>query len=141
LRPAADTVPEPLFVVPIFKKAIYLEQLFPASVHNIFTIVAISLLVVFFLRGICDYLGDFLTSYAGFSAVKDLRNEVFDKVLRHGSDFFENTSTGRLMSSIMNDIDKIQVACSDMFADVLRQSFSVIGLLLVLFGTDWRLAL
>ena len=141
LRPAADTVPEPLFVVPVFKKAIYLEQLFPASVHNIFTIVAISLLVVFFLRGICDYLGDFLTSYAGFSAVKDLRNEVFDKVLRHGSDFFENTSTGRLMSSIMNDIDKIQVACSDMFADVLRQSFSVIGLLLVLFGTDWRLAL
>ncbi len=141
LRPSADAVPEPLFVVPVFKKAIYLEQLFPASIHNIFTIVAISLLVVFFLRGICDYLGDVLTSYAGFSAVKDLRNEVFDKVLRHGAAFFESTSTGRLMSSIMNDIDKIQVACSDMFADVLRQTFSVIGLLLVIFGTDWRLAL
>ena len=141
LRPATDAAQEPLFVVPVIHKAIYLERFFPASVHNVFTIVAISLLVVFFLRGICDYLGDVLTSYAGFSAVKDLRNEVFDKVLRHGADFFENTSTGRLMSSIMSDIEKIQVACSDMFADLLRQSFSVIGLLLVLFGTDWRLAL
>ena len=45
------------------------------------------------------------------------------------------------MSSVMNDIDKIQMASSDMFADLLRQIFSVIGLLLVIFGTDWRLAL
>ena len=71
----------------------------------------------------------------------DLRNQVFEKVLRHGAAFFETTSTGRLMSSVMNDIDKIQVASSDMFADLLRQIFSAIGLLIVIFGTDWRLAL
>src|SRR5207248_9691012 len=46
-----------------------------------------------------------------------------------------------LMSSIMSDIEKIQTACSDMFADLLRQSFSVVGLLIVIVGTDWRLAL
>jgi len=41
----------------------------------------------------------------------------------------------------MNDIDKIQVASSDMFADLMRQIFSAVGLLVVIFGTDWRLAL
>ena len=92
------------------------------------------------MRGICDYMGDYLTSYVGFSAVTDLRNQVFEKVLRHGAAFFETTSTGRLMSSVMSDIDKIQVACSDMFADLLRQTFSLFGLLIVIFGTDWRLA-
>lgn len=141
LRPMADPAPEPLFVVPLINKAIYLERLVPSSVHNVFTVVAIAILFVFLMRGICDYLGDYLTNFVGFSAVKDLRNDVFDKVLRHGAAFFEATSTGRLMSSIMNDIDKIQVACSDMFADLLRQTFSVIGLLIVIFGTDWRLAL
>jgi ATP-binding cassette, subfamily B, bacterial MsbA len=141
LRPAVDSSPEPLFVIPVFHKALYLEQLFPPSIHNIFTIVAIAILFVFAMRGICDYLGDYLTNFVGFSAVTDLRNEVFDKVLRHGAAFFEATSTGRLMSSIMNDIDRIQVASSDMFADLLRQIFSAIGLLLVIFGTDWRLAL
>jgi subfamily B ATP-binding cassette protein MsbA len=141
LRPALDAAPEPLFVIPVLHKAIYLEQFFPPSIHNIFTIVAIAILVVFATRGLCDYLGDYLTNFVGFSAVTDLRNQVFEKVLRHGAAFFEATSTGRLMSSIMNDIDKIQVASSDMFADLLRQSFSAIGLLLVIFGTDWRLAL
>jgi subfamily B ATP-binding cassette protein MsbA len=141
LRPSADAVPVPIFTIPIFRKAIYLEHIFPPSIHNIFTLVAISILLVFAIRGICDYLGDYFTNLVGFSAVKDLRNEVFDKLLRHGAAFFEATSTGRLMSSVMNDIDKIQVASSDMFADLLRQTFSMIGLLAVVLGTDWRLGL
>ena len=141
LRPTADAVPQPLFEIPGIHYQIFLESFFPASVHNIFTIVAISLLVVFIVRGACDFAGDYLTSYVGFSAVTDLRNEVFRKLLRHGAEFFETTSTGRLMSSVMNDIDKIQTACSDMLGDVLRQTFSVLGLLLVIFGIDWRLAL
>jgi len=75
------------------------------------------------------------------AAVKDLRNDVFEKVLRHGAAFFEATSTGKLMSYVMSDIDRIQVASSDMFADLLRQTFSAIFLLIVIFGTDWKLAL
>ncbi len=138
LRPSFDATPDPIFTV--WHHPIYLESFFPAQFHNVFTIVAISILVVFLVRGICDYMGDYLTSYVGFSAVTDLRNQVFEKVLRHGAAFFETTSTGRLMSSVMSDIDKIQVACSDMFADLLRQTFSLFGLLIVIFGTDWRLA-
>jgi subfamily B ATP-binding cassette protein MsbA len=141
LRPTMDATPEPLFTIPVWHKAFYLESLFPASIHNILNIVAISILVVFLVRGICDYLGDYLTSFVGFSAVTDLRNQVFEKVLRHGAAFFEATSTGRLMSSMMSDIDRIQTACSDMFADLLRQTFSMIGLMAVIFGTDWKLAL
>ncbi|MDP9053153.1 MAG: ABC transporter transmembrane domain-containing protein [Acidobacteriota bacterium] len=139
LRPAADAVSTPIFTV--FGKSLYLEQFFPASIHNVFTVVAIAILFVFALRGVCDYLGDYLTSLVGFSAVKDLRDDVFDKVLRHGASFFESNSTGRLMSSVMNDIDRIQVASSDMLADVLRQIFSVLGLSAVIFATDWKLAL
>jgi len=139
LRPSFDALPEPVFTV--LHHPIYLEQFFPAQIHNIFTMVAISILIVFLLRGVCDYLGDYLTSYVGFSAVTDLRNEVFAKILRHGAAFFETTSTGRLMSSVMSDIDKIQTACSDMLADLLRQVFSLVGLLIVIFGTDWRLAI
>jgi subfamily B ATP-binding cassette protein MsbA len=141
LQPGQDAGPTPLFVIPAVKMPIYLEQFFPPAIHNIFTMVWITILIVFFTRGVCDYLGDYLTNFVGFSAVTDLRNQVFEKVLRHGAAFFEATSTGRLMSSIMNDIDRIQVASSDMFADLLRQIFSAFGLLIVIFGTDWRLAL
>jgi subfamily B ATP-binding cassette protein MsbA len=77
----------------------------------------------------------------GFAAVTDLRQKVFDRVLRQDANFFESNSTGRLMSSIMNDLEKIQVATSHMLADWLRQSFSVVFLLWVVVQKDWRLAL
>ncbi len=86
--------------------------------------VAAGILLVFLLRGLFDYAGNYLVNYVGFSAVTDLRQRVFDKVLRHGAEFFESHSTGRLMSSIMNDIDKIQVATSHILADLLRQTFT-----------------
>ncbi len=140
LRPTADGNPEPLFTIPVIHRNVYLEQFFPPAIHNIFTIVAIAIFVVFLIRGLCDYLGDLATSFVGFSAVKDLRNDVFEKVLGRGAAFFESTSTGAVMSSVMSDIERIQVACSDMLADVLRQSFSVLSLGLLVFGTDWRLA-
>ena len=142
LRPSMDGDPEPLFTLPLSNHPLYLEDFFPlGSVHNIFTMVAIAILVVFAVRGICDYLGDYLTSYVGFSAVRDIRNQVFEKLLRHGAGFFDSNSTGKVMSSVMSDIDKIQTACSDMLADVLRQTFSLLANLVVLFGIDWKLAL
>ena len=87
--------------------------------------------VVFLVKGILRLLRQLPVNYAGFSAVTDLRNAVFDKVLRQGAQFFEAHSTGRLMSSIMNDIEKIQVATSHILADLLRQIFTVLGLLVV----------
>ena len=50
-------------------------------------------------------------------------------MLKQGAEFFEAHSTGQLMSSIMNDIDKVQVATSQILADLLRQFFSAVFLL------------
>src|SRR5262249_23823583 len=109
--------------------------------RTVWTMVAIALLLAFFIKGLCDYLGNYLVSYAGFASVTRLRNAVFDKVLKQGAEFFEAHSTGQLMSSIMNDVDKVQVATSPILADLLRQFFPVAFLLFVLFSNDWRLAL
>ncbi len=141
MTPSAPTTPQKLFSIPLVNRDIYLEQFFPPWIHNIFTIFAITVIAVFLIRGLCDYLGDYLTNFVGLSAVTDLRNQVFDKLLRHGAGFFAATSTGQLMSSVMSDIERVQTACSDMLADVLRQSFSAVALLTVMLGIDWKLAL
>ncbi len=141
LNPASAEAPVFLFNVPVFNHAVYLNDLVPSSIHNVWTMIAIGILAVFLIRGICDYAGNYLVNYAGYSAITDLRQVVFDKILRQGAEFFESHSTGRLMSSIMNDIEKIQVATSHILADMLRQLFVVTGLLCVLMAKDWRLAL
>ena len=141
LRPDLPDSNTPLFTIPVLNQSIYLQQFMPAVIHNIWTMVAIAILGVFFMKGLCDYFGNYFVNYVGFSAVTDLRQRVFDRVLRQDAHFFESNSTGRVMSSIMNDLEKIQVATSHMLADWLRQSFSVLFLLCVVIQKDWRLAI
>jgi subfamily B ATP-binding cassette protein MsbA len=141
LKPDSPDSLVPLINIPGFTRPIYLQDILPAGIHNVWTMVAIAILATFLIKGLCDYFGNYLVNYVGFSAVTDLRQKVFDRVLRQDANFFESNSTGRLMSSIMNDLEKIQVATSHMLADWLRQSFSVVFLLWVVVQKDWRLAL
>ncbi|MBM3746546.1 MAG: ABC transporter ATP-binding protein [Acidobacteria bacterium] len=141
LKPVSSNLPVLLFKVPGWGKEVYLDQITPAWFQNVWSMVAFWILAVFLIKGLSDFSGNYLVNYVGFSAITDLRQRVFEKVLRQGSQFFELHSTGRLMSSIMNDIEKMQVATSHMLADWLRQTFSVVGLLYVLIALDWRLAL
>jgi subfamily B ATP-binding cassette protein MsbA len=141
LNPTSANTQVLLFTVPIFKHEVYLNQFVPAGISNILNKVAFAILMVFLIKGICDYFGNYLVNYVGVSAITDLRNRVFEKVIRQGSQFFEANSTGKLMSSIMNDIEKIQVATSHILADLLRQVFIVVGLLFVLLHNDWKLGL
>lgn len=141
LNPSAPDTPVALFTIPVLKHTIYLEHLTPSAIHNVWTMIAFAIAGTFLIKGLADYVGNYLINYAGLSAVTDLRQHVFDKVLRHGSDFFETHATGKIMSSIMNDIDKIQVAVSHMLADWFRQSFAAACLLFVVIATDWRLAI
>src|SRR5277367_5346795 len=141
LNPQSADAPVLLFTIPVLNRPVYLSGLIPVPIHNVWTLVAISIVAVFLVKGLCDYGGNYLINYVGLSAVTDLRQAVFDRVLHQDANFFENNSTGRVMSSIMNDLEKIQVATSHMLADWLRQSFSVIFLLCVVLQKDWKLAI
>jgi ATP-binding cassette, subfamily B, bacterial MsbA len=142
LRPnPGDNDPAVLFSIPHTSIQVTLQNLIPSSVTNIWTMVAIGILFCFVAKGVCDYLGNYLVNWVGVSAIMDLRQEVFDRVLRQDSHFFERQSTGEIMSSIMNDIDRIQVAVSTMLADWLRQMFTAVFLLLALISMNWRLSL
>jgi subfamily B ATP-binding cassette protein MsbA len=141
LQPDTPDSLVPLFTIPGFNRTVYLQNFVPSGIHNVWTMVAIAILATFLIKGLSDYLGNYFINYVGFSAVTDLRQTVFDRVLRQDAKFFESNSTGRVMSSIMIDLEKIQVATSHMLADWLRQSFSVVFLLFVVVQKDWLLAL
>ncbi|MBV9081487.1 MAG: ATP-binding cassette domain-containing protein [Acidobacteriaceae bacterium] len=140
LNAASSDSPALLFSIPLTGIHVYLNELIPFT-HRIWTMVAIAILFCFTARGICDYAGNYLVNWVGISAVMDLRQEVFDRVLRQDSQFFENQTTGRIMSSIMNDIARLQESVSTMLADWLRQMFTAIFLIIGLVSLDWRLSL
>jgi len=141
LNPAATETVVKLIDIPFINRALNLNDLVPAFIQDVWLMTAAAVLFAFFLRGLADYFGNLLINRVGLNSVTDLRQHIFDRVLRQDAQFFDTNSTGQLMSSIMSDIDKIQVATSHILADWLRQTFIAIALLVVIVQNDWKLAL
>ena len=132
--------PVELYKIPFFDIAMHLDDLLPAGIGDLWMVVAVGIVGVFLIKGACNFLGNYLVNYAGLSAVRDLREDTYGIVLNQSPAFFQKQHTGRLISSLINDIEKIQVALSHILADLLRQGFTSIFLLWALIQTDWKLA-
>ena len=103
--------------------------------------VAITFIGVTLLKGIAEFLATYLVNFIGHSVVRDLRNLLYSRIIQQSINFFTQNSTGRLMSAITSDVEKIQNAASQVAADFLKQCFTLAGLLAVVFYVDWHLAL
>ena len=140
LSPAPSTEPIALFTIPVVGAAVYLDDLLPASLGDIWTLVAVALAGVFAVKGICDFTANYLVNHAGFSGVRDMRNDVYNVVLNQSPAFFQSKNTGTLIASLVSDIEKVQSAFSHFLADLMRQFFTAAALLFLLVQRDWRLS-
>lgn len=93
------------------------------------------------IRGLFGFLEKYLTATVGHSIVKDLRNQIFDKLLRLSPAFFERTSSGGLISRVTNDALLVRTALTDAAASLLRDTVRIIALISVAFYLDPVLAL
>ncbi len=126
LNPESQTHTIPLFKVPGSDRAVYLQQFVPAMFHNPWTVVAFALVAATVLKGLADYAGTYLVNYAGFGMITDLRDDLYDAVLRRSAAFFHRHTTGTLLSTIINDIERVQFAMSSVMAEFLQQAFTLI---------------
>ncbi|MGD0271538.1 MAG: ABC transporter transmembrane domain-containing protein, partial [Candidatus Sulfotelmatobacter sp.] len=92
--------------------AIYLQRFVPTHFHNAWTIVAYALVASTVLKGVFDYCGTYLVNHAGFAMITSLRNDLYNSVLRRSAAFFQKHATGTLVSTIINDIERVQYAIS-----------------------------
>jgi subfamily B ATP-binding cassette protein MsbA len=101
--------------------------------HNAWNVVAFALVVSTLAKGLCDYLGTYLVNYAGFGMITDLRNHLYEATLRRSSSFFHKHATGTILSTLINDVDKVQTAVSSVIGEFLQQFFTfVVGLVFVI---------
>ena len=101
--------------------------------HNAWHVVAFALIASTVLKGICDYLGTYLVNYAGFGMITDLRNHLYEATLRRSASFFHKHATGTILSTLINDVDKVQTAVSSVIGEFLQQFFTfIVGLVFVI---------
>ncbi|HXY11412.1 MAG TPA: ABC transporter ATP-binding protein [Terriglobales bacterium] len=145
LNPSTGSNDIRLFTIPRTQHTVYLQQFVPSHLHNAWTIVAYALVASTILKGLFDYLGTYLVNYAGYGMITDLRNHLYDSILRRSAAFFEKHTTGTLISTIVNDIERVQYAMSTVLAEFLQQLFTLIftAVVVVLLGAKlaWVLLL
>src|SRR5580698_2208385 len=124
LNPSSGSDNIQLFTFPGTTRTVYLQQFVPSHLHNAWTIVAYALVASTVLKGIFDYAGTYLVNHAGFGMITDLRNDLYDSILRRSAAFFQKHTTGTLISTIINDIERVQYAMSSVLAESLQQFFT-----------------
>jgi subfamily B ATP-binding cassette protein MsbA len=148
VKPIFDNVLSPdappglvlLFRIPHTETVINLQRFLPSHFHNAWTVVAVALVGSAFLKSVCDYSGTYLVNRAGFGMITDLRNDLYNAVLRRSVAFFQKHTTGTLLSTLINDIEKVQFAMSSVLSDFLQQFFTLIFTALAVVIVGGRLA-
>ena len=126
LRPDAVSHDVLVFRLPYVGRVLNLHFLVPSHLHNAWNVVAYALVVSALLKSVCDYAGTYLVNYAGFGMITDLRNDLYNAVLRRSVAFFQKHTTGTLLSTLINDIERVQFAMSSVLGDFLQQLFTLL---------------
>jgi subfamily B ATP-binding cassette protein MsbA len=148
IRPIFDRVLNPstgskdiqLFVIPVTHHAVYLQQLVPSRFTNAWNMVAVALIGSTILKGIFDYAGTYLINHAGFGMITDLRDDLYNAIMRRSAAFFSKYTTGTLLSAIINDIERVQYAMSTVLAEFLQQFFTFLSVAAVVVILGGKLA-
>jgi subfamily B ATP-binding cassette protein MsbA len=127
--------------VPLLRRPVYVNHFFPHSIHNVWTVVALSLLVLFAVKSFSEFAGTSLIQYIGHCAITDLRNAVYRKIIRQPIGFFQHHSAGRIYSAVINDVERTRLAISEYLAELFRQLFLFPVFLAILFKIDWKMTL
>ncbi len=100
----------------------------------------IAVVVLFTLRGIGDFVGNYYPSWVGRQVVKGLRRDVFSHYLRLPTAFLDRQQSGHLLSKLTNNIEFVAGAATGAAISLISDSLTIIGLLAMMFYMNWRLA-
>ena len=117
-----------------------LDEIFFKKDATLLNILPVALLVLFFIKGVFYFVYSYLLEWVGQNVIRDLRVAIYSHLNDLSLSFFHKNATGELISRIVNDVSMLQGSVSHALIHLLRNFFTVIGLLGVIFYMDWRLA-
>lgn len=102
-------------------------------------LIPLSLLGIYFLRGLGSFIGNYFLAKVSLSIVRTLRNDLFDKLLLLPNSFYEQNNSGHLISMITFNVTQVTGAATDAIKVIIREGIAVIALLGYLLILNWQL--
>lgn len=129
---------EPLF--PALLKPL-LDEGFSGKSHDDLWLAPLAIVGIFILRGLVSFSGGYLMAWVSNQVILDLRVAMFDRILHLPTRYYDNQSTGILMSRITYDVANVTGAATSALTILVRDSLAVVGLLSWLLYLNWQLTL
>jgi subfamily B ATP-binding cassette protein MsbA len=118
-----------------------LDEIFLKRNIDMLKWIPLAVIGIYLTKGACNYAQTVLMNFIGQRVVADLREFLYRKIQTQSLAFFTKNPTGTLMSRITNDVAYIQGAVSEAVTALLKDSFTLICLVFVIFYRDWQLAI
>lgn len=103
-----------------------------------------NIMILYFLRGTCfylsNYLGQYLITHVVQHAVYDLRNDLADKLNHLPVAYFDSEETGDILSKMTNDVESISNALQQSFIQLVNGILGISFALVMMFWIHWKLA-
>ncbi|NQU03395.1 MAG: lipid A export permease/ATP-binding protein MsbA [Syntrophaceae bacterium] len=118
-----------------------LDDIFIKKDASMLKLIPLAIVIIYAIKGACSYGQTVIMNFIGQRIITDLRNDLYDHIQRQSLSFFSKNPTGILMSRITNDVNLIQGAVSEAVTSICKDSFTIIGLVFLIFYRDWKLAI
>ena len=103
-------------------------------------VVPIGAVVLFFLRGVGDYVSNYFPGWVGRQIIKAMRADLFAHYLRLPTRYYESAASGQMLSRLTYNIELVAEATTNAVTVLIRDTLTIVGLLGMLFWYNWRLA-
>jgi len=103
--------------------------------------ICIVLVVLVIIESLLRYVFSYATDALGQYVTKDLRIEIFNKIVGLRVRHFDQTPTGMYITRVINDIENIKTIFSEGMLTIIADFIAIIVIVIVMFMTSWQLTL
>ncbi|MGM9508307.1 ABC transporter ATP-binding protein [Larkinella sp. GY13] len=100
----------------------------------------ILMIAILVLQGIIQFFNTYLSGWLGQNVIRDIRVQLYQKVLKLRLKFFDNTPIGRLVTRTISDVETLSDVFSEGMAAIVGDILQLVLIIAVMFYTDWRLS-
>lgn len=116
------------------------DKVFVGKREDLLPLIGGLVLLTFIIKGSADFAQAALMSFVGLRIVANMQIRLFNHLVGMDVPFFQETTTGRLISRFTNDVNMLRSAVSDVLTSLGKESLTIIGLIANMFWQDWMLA-
>ena len=109
--------------------------------ERVILMVPLAILGIFLVRGVAGFVSSYFMAWIGWQVISELRAEIFAKYLTLPTRFYDNASSGELISRITFNSQQVANAASESLTVMVRDTLTAIGLFALMFWISWRLSL